>query len=103
MTTRTYTDNKWIQFTVNVTLKHVSKFGIDYERLGEFVLCAQSAQDARAIAGPHVKGSKRSIDTTRMVEVVGMVSVSREVLPLEAPALKSCREYASEIEELEVA
>lgn len=73
MTTPTYT-----QFTVRVTLKHNNgSFGIKYERLGEFVFCAQSVPDARAIAGPHVKGSKRSIDTTRMVEVVGAVSAGR--------------------------
>lgn len=105
MTTRTYTDDKWIQFTVNVTLKHnLGSFGIKYERLGEFVFCAQSAQDARAVAGPHVKGSKRSIDTTRMVEVVGMVSVGREVFPMVHAPLKSLSEVASELEEeLEVA
>lgn len=96
MTTRTYT-----QFTVNVTLKHVSKFGIKYDRLGEFVFCAQSAADARAIAGPSTAGATRSIDTTRMVEVVGSVSVSREVFPMAHAPLKSLSEVASELEELE--
>lgn len=97
-------NNKYYEYTVNVTLKHsLGSFGIKYEHLGEFVFCTQSASDARAIAGPHVKGSKRSIDTTRMVEVVGAVSVSREVFPLESPALKSCREYASEVEEMSFA
>lgn len=104
MTTRTYTDDRhdsWTQFTVNVTLKHVSKFGIHFERLGEFVLCAQSHHDAISIAGPSTAGAKRSIDTTRIVEVVGMVTVDREVFPMEHAPLQSLSERASELEEME--
>lgn len=95
-------NNKYYEFSVRVTLKHNNgTFGIKYERLGEFVFCAQSAADARAIAGPSTAGAKRSIDTTRMVEVVGVVSVSREVFPLVHAPLKSLSEAESERRELE--
>lgn len=67
---------KWIEFTVNVTLKHnLGAFGVKHEHLGEFVFCAQSGSNAGALAGPFTAGAKRLIDTTRIVEVVGSVSV----------------------------
>lgn len=82
-------------------IAQLGSFGIQYDRQGEFRFCAESAHDARAVAGHHVKGVVSSINTTRMVEIVGAVRVSREVFPLESPMLKSCREYASEFEEME--
>jgi len=93
------TNTRWYEFTVNVTLKiNEGSFGIKYERQGEFSFCAQSAHDARAIAGRSVKGATRSIDVARMVELVGMVSVSREALPTVHRPLKSLAECASELE-----
>jgi len=64
------------EFTVNVTLKiNQGSFGIKYERQGQFRFCALNERDAVAHAGYLVKGAKRTIDTTRMVEIVGSVSV----------------------------
>lgn len=64
------------EFTVNVTVKtDRGSFGPYYDRQGEFTFCAQSAHDARAIAGRRVKGSVSTIDTTRMVEVVGSIPI----------------------------
>ena len=66
----------WREFTVNVTIKiNEGSFGIKYERQGEFRFCAASRKDAVAQSGYHVKDSKSTIDTTRMVEIVGSVSV----------------------------
>jgi hypothetical protein len=66
------------EFTVNVTLKiNEGKFGIKYERQGQFRFCARSERDAVAYAGYHVKGAKSTIDTTRMVRVVDSIPVSR--------------------------
>jgi hypothetical protein len=96
--------NRPVEYTVKVTLKiNNGSFGIKYKPQGEFIFCAQSRSDAVAIAGHHVKGATRSIDTTRIVEIVGSVSVSREVFPLVHPQLRSLSEYASELEaELEL-
>lgn len=97
-------NQRWYEYAVNVTLKiNEGSFGIDYDYQGEFNFCAQSPHDARAIAGYHVKDSVSNVDTTRIVEIVGKVPVSREVLPLQSPGLKSCRDIKSEIEELEYA
>jgi hypothetical protein len=75
---RPLTEMRWKEFIVRVTLKiNRGSFGIKYDRQGEFRFCAQSAFDARAIAGYHVKGSRSTIDTTRMVEVVDSVPVGR--------------------------
>lgn len=91
----------WYEFAVNVTLKvNEGRFGIRYERQGEFRFCAQRS-DAVAIAGHFTKGATRSISTTKTVEIVGMVPVSREVFPLESPMLRSLSDVASELEELE--
>lgn len=69
-------DHQWIEYTVNVTLKiNRGSFGIKYERQGEFTFCAQSRSDAVAIAGHHVSGAVSTIDTTRMVEIVGFIPV----------------------------
>jgi len=68
---------QWKEFTVSVTRKiNSGTFGIKYDRQGEFTFCAKSADDARAIAGHHVKGAMSTIYTTRMVEVVGSIPVS---------------------------
>jgi len=102
---RHYTQSdRWYEYVVNVTRKiNEGSLGIKYERQGEFIFCAQSADDARAIAGYHVKDGFSSVDTTRMVQIVGKVPVSREVFLRESPSLKSCFEYASELEaEMEV-
>lgn len=73
-----YELDKTKEFTVRVALRiNRGSFGIKYDRQGEFRFCAQSAHDARAIAGYHVKGSVSTIDTTRMVEVVDSVSANR--------------------------
>jgi hypothetical protein len=94
-------NQRWYEFAVNITLKiNNGSFGIRYERQGEFRFCAQRS-DAAAIAGHFTKGAMKSISTTKMVQIVGMVPVSREVFPLESPAIKSCWEVASELEELE--
>jgi hypothetical protein len=67
-------NNRWIEYAINVTLKiNRGSFGIKYDRQGEFRFCARSRSDAVAIAGHHVKGAATSIDTTRMVEIVGAV------------------------------
>jgi hypothetical protein len=67
---------RWREFTVSVTLKiNEGKFGIKYERQGEFRFCALNERDACACAGYHVKGAKSTIDTTRMVEIVDSISV----------------------------
>lgn len=66
----------WHEFTIGVTLKiNQGKFGIRYDRQGEFTFCARSRDDARAIAGHHVKGERFSIDTTRMIEIIGAISI----------------------------
>ena len=93
---------RWIEYTVRITLKtNEGSFGIRYEHQGEFRCCAQSSHDARAIAGPHVPGATRSIDVTRMVEIVSSVPVSREAFPIEHAPLKSLREVEIEREEME--
>lgn len=95
-------NQRWYEFAVNVTLKiNNGSFGIRYERQGEFIFCAKSRHDAVAIAGYFTKGAMRSVSTTKMVQIVGMVAVSREVFPRESPAIQSCWEVASELEELE--
>lgn len=97
-------NERWYEFTVKVTLKiNNGSFGIKYDRQGEFIFCAQSRSDAVAIAGHHVKGGVSTIDTTRIVEIVGSVSVSREVFPLVHARLKSPREIDSELTESEEA
>lgn len=64
--------DQWYEFTVNVTLKvNNGTFGIKYDRHGDFTFCAQSAADARAIAGHSVAGEVFSIDTMRIIEIVG--------------------------------
>lgn len=69
-------NQRWYEFTINVTIKtNEGSFGINYDRQGEFNLCAQSPHDARAIAGHHVKGAVSTIDTTRMVEVVSSIPI----------------------------
>lgn len=66
----------WCEFTIRVTLKiNRGSFGMKYDRQGEFTFCARSRNDARAIAGHHVKGERFSIDTTRIVEIVGAISI----------------------------
>lgn len=95
-------NERWYEFAVNITLKvNNGSFGIKYDRQGEFRFCAQSAHDARAIAGHHVKGAVSSIDTTQMVQIVGAVPVRREVFPMVHAQLRSLSEYASELEEME--
>lgn len=97
-------NDKWYEFTVNLTLKiNRGSLGIKYDHQGEFIFCAQSPHHARSIAGYHVKDSVSTINTTRIVEIVGSIRVSREVLPLESPGLKSLTEVASELDELEYA
>jgi hypothetical protein len=109
MSNRHYTQtdvshNRWYELTVNVAFKiNRGSFGIKHDRHGEFTFCAQSPADARAIAGHHVKGAKCSIDTTRMVEIVDFMAISREALPLVHAPLKSLSEVASELEEMEYA
>ena len=69
--------HRWRQFTIRITIKiNQGSFGIKYDRQGDFTFCAQSADDARAIAGHHVKGAMSTIHTTRMVEVVGSIPVN---------------------------
>lgn len=73
---QTASSDRFKEFTVNVTLKtNHGSFGIKYERQGEFRFCALNERDAVAHASYHVKGVTSTIDTTRMVEIVGTVSV----------------------------
>jgi hypothetical protein len=73
---------RWYEYTVSITLKvNKGSFGIKYEHQGEFRFCAQSPADARSIAGHSAKGATRSIDVTKIVEIVGCVPVSKEEIP----------------------
>jgi len=103
-------NERWLEFTVRITPKHnFGSFGIRHERLGEFRFCAQSREDAIAIAGPFTKGATRSISTEKLVEVAGCVPVRWEEVELarlqsamrQTGHLRSIHELKSEIDELE--
>lgn len=74
---------RWLEFTIRITLKHnLGSFGIQHDRLGEFKFCAQSREDAIAIAGPFTPGAMRPISTEKLVEVVEYVPVPWAVVEL---------------------
>jgi|ERR1051326_517118 hypothetical protein len=118
-------NNRWIEFTVNVTVKiNRGTFGIKYERYGEFRFCARSRSDAVTLAASNVRG-----EGERMVQVVGAIPLppersdeclyqdhdlcnfawcrcphhSRVQFEIEHPQLKSLREVASELDAVEAA
>lgn len=77
------TNERWIEFTVQITLKiNEGSFGIHFDRQGEFRFCAQSREDARAIAGHWVKGATRSFNIEKLVQIVDSNPVPWEVVEL---------------------
>lgn len=67
---------RWYQFTVNITFKiNEGSLGIRHYRQGEFIFCAQSRDDARTIAGHHLKGATLPVDVTRMIQIVDSVPI----------------------------
>ena len=74
---------RWLDFTVSITLKHnLGSFGIRREYLGEFRFCAKSRAEAVTIAGLFTKDESLSIDTQKLVEIVGSVPVPWEEVEL---------------------
>lgn len=95
-------DKRSIEFTILVTLKqNLGIFGVMRTR-HEFRFCADSADDARALACSNVPSRGYPHDV-REIQVLDCIPVSKEVFPVQGAQLRSLREVQSERDELEAA